>query len=1302
MNGKNIQFTYSAFTPGSAITLIPLFSANSYTATFITNSNTTLTSAGYTKNGNIYTKTYRSDALFEFPNVEVSEGLVFAGWEVQDASDDASWRIGDRYTEGETKREYYGDVTFISICGELSFTQSSITKTYGDANFINGIRNTTGSEPEFTSTDIGVVQVDSLGVVTIVGHGTANIVATIRGVVSVSYSVTINTCSISGGILTVSPTSYVYSGNANQPTTSLNVGGRKLVLNTDYTVTYTSNINVGTATVQANGINNYKDTISTTFTITNATITGSISQNGTLTYTGSAQAPLITNNLKSVANQAITVTYSTSNNGTYSASLPTFTNAGTHIIYFKAIAPNHNTLSSSFTIIIDALNILENNIDLAFSTAVYTGEQMKPAVTVIVDGKTLSNVDDYTVTYVDNTDVGTASVKITGNGNYLGDITKKFTITNASIAGNIGQNGTLTYTGSPQVPALTNTFTTVDGTPINLTFSLSSGGTYTADLPTITAAGTYTYFYKAVASNHNSITHKFSVVMNARTISDGTITLSSNSYTYDGAAKTPTTTLVVGGQTLTLNTDYTIAYSNNTNAGQAKVILTGKTNYTGSIEKNFTISAKDLSSGALTLSPTSVMYTGSAQSVGTTVILDGVTLVNNTDYTTAYTNNTAVGTATATITGKANYTGSLSKTFIINGDIEDAVITLGTTSYVYDGNAKQPLVVVDYGGNTLTGGGTHYTVEYANNINVGTASVTITGVAPYLNSKTINFAITNATITGTITQSGTLTYNGNAQTPSISNSLSSVNNQTISVTYSTSSDGTYASNLPTFTNAGSHSVYYKATAANHAALSSSFTVTINKANMSAPTNLTWSAGTASWSAVTGATTYAVKLYNGSTLVYSNTGISSTSLNFTSYMTSDSSSWKFTVNAEANTNYNASSASTSGTTTTYTVAFNANGGNSAPSTQVKFYGVTLVITSSTPYRDYYDFKGWGTSSSTSTVSYSAGSNYTSNSSTTLYAVWSATQNITISVVDTSGYYYYNGSIYYSSGNSYTYNCSYCGGSSTSSSYHSSSCSSRSYYGTHNQTSSSWKCTWCGSIASTCYHTPSTSCGTCGGDGKVNGTGSCGTCGGDGSVSCSNCGGDGEVSCGTCGGDGYTNGTLGEYSCKGCGGDGVLHTFGDNSGRGWNGCSSCGGSGGTRGSGTASCGTCSGSGSVTTSVSCTNCGGDGLVAGTSADYATTRVYKCGYCNSWLTSTSGTCYSNINYYNHSGSTTTHYLYTRYYGSGNESLSFTSQLTTTGYYWHDSYGAMTVGTTFTFAGNSNRYKITSFSGSTAYATLY
>ena len=72
--------------------------------------------------------------------------------------------------------------------------------------------------------------------------------------------------------------------------------------------------------------------------------------------------------------------------------------------------------------------------------------------------------------------------------------------------------------------------------------------------------------------------------------------------------------------------------------------------------------------------------------------------------------------------------------------------------------------------------------------------------------------------------------------------------------------------------------------------------------------------------------------------------------------------------------------------TYTVAFDANGGINAPSSQTKTYDVTLTLTTAIPTRANYRFAGWSKDRNATSASYTAGGSYTDNASVTLYAVW----------------------------------------------------------------------------------------------------------------------------------------------------------------------------------------------------------------------------------------------------------------------------------------------------------------------------
>lgn len=73
---------------------------------------------------------------------------------------------------------------------------------------------------------------------------------------------------------------------------------------------------------------------------------------------------------------------------------------------------------------------------------------------------------------------------------------------------------------------------------------------------------------------------------------------------------------------------------------------------------------------------------------------------------------------------------------------------------------------------------------------------------------------------------------------------------------------------------------------------------------------------------------------------------------------------------------------------YTVSYSANGGSGAPSSQTKWYDESLTLSSTKPTRTGHTFKGWSTSSTATTATWSAGGTYTTNATDTLYAVWQA--------------------------------------------------------------------------------------------------------------------------------------------------------------------------------------------------------------------------------------------------------------------------------------------------------------------------
>ena len=184
-------------------------------------------------------------------------------------------------------------------------------------------------------------------------------------------------------------------------------------------------------------------------------------------------------------------------------------------------------------------------------------------------------------------------------------------------------------------------------------------------------------------------------------------------------------------------------------AGKAEIRLyyrrawkTGGYTYTGCI-----VEAKeriDLSGAEVTTEEPAYPYTGEPIEPPVTVRLGGERLFGTVDYDVSYADNTGVGTATVTVTGKEDYTGTASCTFRIveapSNRLEDADVALPPGDLVYTGEALRPEVTVTLNGSRLTRG-VDYEAAYADNVHAGQASVTVTGMGAYVGGQTVRFPI---------------------------------------------------------------------------------------------------------------------------------------------------------------------------------------------------------------------------------------------------------------------------------------------------------------------------------------------------------------------------------------------------------------------------------------------------------------------------------------------------------------------------------------------------------------------------------
>ena len=139
------------------------------------------------------------------------------------------------------------------------------------------------------------------------------------------------------------------------------------------------------------------------------------------------------------------------------------------------------------------ISISKASVTLSTSTYAYDGKAKKPGVTVKLNGKTLKNSTDYTVSYSNNTKVGTAKVTIKGKGNYTGSVSKTYSIKNNFKKATVSGISTKAFTGKNITQSITvkyNGKTLKNGTDYTVSYSNNKSiGTATVK---IAGKGSYT------------------------------------------------------------------------------------------------------------------------------------------------------------------------------------------------------------------------------------------------------------------------------------------------------------------------------------------------------------------------------------------------------------------------------------------------------------------------------------------------------------------------------------------------------------------------------------------------------------------------------------------------------------------------------------------------------------------------------------------------------------------------------------------------------------------------------------------
>ena len=238
-------------------------------------------------------------------------------------------------------------------------------------------------------------------------------------------------------------------------------------------------------------------------------------------------------------------------------------------------------------------------------------------------------------------------------------------------------------------------------------------------------------------------------------------------------------------------------------------------------------------SAEATLRATDSTYTGSDIKTAVIDYDDNWQGVKPTNIT--YSNNVNASTEGSPATAEITVEGHrLTKNFqIAQAGIAEENVVLTPESGAYTGTAYEPQVSVVWNGKTLKKG-TDYTLSWDKTEykNADTYTARVVGIGNFTGYVDKAFTVNAANLSDVkVEQVGTLTYNdGKALTPTVSASAVAVKDQPVTFTYSTEENGTYG-DLPSFTNVGSYTVYYKASALNHKDKVGSFTVKVNEADV---------------------------------------------------------------------------------------------------------------------------------------------------------------------------------------------------------------------------------------------------------------------------------------------------------------------------------------------------------------------------------------------------------------------------------------------------------------------------------------
>ncbi len=548
-----------------------------------------------------------------------------------------------------------------------------------------------------------------------------------------------------------------YTGKAIKPKPEVYDGATKLTKGVDYTLSYSSNTNLGTATITITGKGNYTDKTKVEFEIVQRDISNEdvVSLTCTTQYVYKGQEPNISAVLK---NGSVKMT----KNKDYEFSFDRdVTEAGTYTLIIAGTGNYTGTREVEITLTEELISVSKLSIG-KISNQEYNGTAYEPKPTISYKGEELTEDEDYTLTYANSDKAGTASVTITGIGKYKGTKTLSYRIIGVALS-KVKVSGVepVVYRNNTDGIELENLVLTYDGA------TLTEGVDYTLTYSNNTKVGTAKVVITGIGGYTGTLRKSYKITPYQLT-SDGEnlITVDeveSEAYTKKGAKAKPA--VYFDGELLTEGTDYKLSWKNYKTVGAtATVTVTGKGNFKGVLAtQDYTVESGDLSAGSVTVSD--VAYRNRANNFKSTLAVydAGGSKLSTKDYEIVgyydewgdpIEEKSIVETGseiTVELRGKGNYSddSTLQASWRVATLLKGAKVTV-LSKFAYTGEAvtltESDLQVIK---NKDELGTDQYEIlegTYKNNTKVGTASVQIRGLGEYGGTITVKFKIAKRVI----------------------------------------------------------------------------------------------------------------------------------------------------------------------------------------------------------------------------------------------------------------------------------------------------------------------------------------------------------------------------------------------------------------------------------------------------------------------------------------------------------------------------------------------------------------------------